>query len=132
MLLLPNHRNSIRAGRSVVLVPPEHDGTVVTSRFIVLRPKVPAVYLYHVLNLPIVKERMLALVSGSSSTELKFAELSEVRVPLPEGGDFDLFLESVWERRKKVETLTLALRDEEAALSMMFESMYAIDETQGH
>ena len=127
MLLLPNHRNSINAGRSVVLVPPEHDGTVVTSRFIVLRPKVPAVYLYHVLNLPIVKERMLGLVSGSSSTELKFSELSEVRVPLPEGGDFDLFLERVATHRKRIDTLSQELRDEETALSAMFEAMYAID-----
>ena len=43
MLLIPNHRNSIKAGRSVVLVPPEGDGLVVTSRFIVARSKVPAV-----------------------------------------------------------------------------------------
>ena len=131
MLLLPNHRNSIKAGRSVVLVPPDHDGTVVTSRFIVLRPKVPAVYLYHVLNLPIVKERMLGLVSGSSSTELKFSELSDVRVPLPESGDFDLFLERVAEHREKIDTLSRALRDEEMALSSMFESMYAIDGERG-
>ena len=131
MLLLPNHRNSIKAGRSVVLVPPEHDGTVVTSRFIVLRPKVPAVYLYHVLNLPIVKERMLGLVSGSSSTELKVAELSEVRVPLPEEGDFDLFLEKVATHRKQIDALSRALGAEEAALSAMFEEMYSLGEDGG-
>ena len=91
MLLLPNHRNSIKSGRSVVLVPNDCDGLIVTSRFIVARSKIPALYLYHILNLDIVKEKMLRLVSGSSSTEIKFDQLKEIRVPLPESGDFDLF-----------------------------------------
>ena len=86
MLLIPNHRNSIKAGRSVTLVPADHDGIVVTSRFIVARAKIPAIYLYHILNLDIVKKRMLTLVSGSSSTEVKFDQLSEILVPLPGWG----------------------------------------------
>ena len=98
MLLLPNHRNSIKAGRSVVLVPREWDGVVVTSRFIVTRSKIPAVYVYHILNLDIVKEKMLRLVSGSSSSEIKFDQLAEIRVPIPESGDFDLFLERLHDR----------------------------------
>jgi hypothetical protein len=95
MLLIPNHRNSIKSGRSVVLVPPEHDGVVVTSRFIVARANVPALYMYQVLNLPFIKEKMLRLVSGSSSTEIKFAQLKEIIVPLPDEGDFDLFIEKL-------------------------------------
>ena len=125
MLLLPNHRNSIKAGRSVVLVPPEHDGVVVTSRFIPARSNVPAVYLYHILNLDIVKERMLHLVSGSSSTEIKFNQLEEIRVPLPESGDFDLFLEKLHVRSTKVDRLRVALAKEQEELAHVFRSLYA-------
>ena len=124
MLLLPNHRNSIKAGRSVVLVPPEHDGVVVTSRFIPTRSKVPAVYLYYILNLDIVKERMLRLVSGSSSTEIKFNQLQEIRVPLPTSGDFDLFLEDLHARRTKVARLRAALFKEEDDLAHVFRALY--------
>ena len=124
MLLLPNHRNSIRAGRSVVLVPPEHDGVVVTSRFIPARSKVPAMYLYYILNLDIVKEKMLRLVSGSSSTEIKFNQLEEIRVPLPESGDFDLFLEDLHARRSKVDRLRAALAKEQDDLAHVFLALY--------
>ena len=95
MLLIPNHRNSIKSGRSVTLVTAENDGVVVTSRFLVARSTVPAVYLYHILNMKIVQERMLTLVSGSSSTEIKFDQLAEIQVPLPKDDDFDLWLEKV-------------------------------------
>ena len=125
MILLPNHRNSIRAGRSVVLVPQQSDGWVATSRFIAARSKIPAVYLYYVLNLDIVKEKMLRLVSGSSSTEIKFDQLSEIRVPLPKGGDFDLFLETVNDRRNEVDLLRTKLKECEEGLEEVFRSLYA-------
>ena len=38
---------------------------------------------------------MLTLVSGSSSTEIKFDQLSEIQVPLPGDDDFDLWLEKI-------------------------------------
>ena len=44
MVLLPNHRNSIAAKRSPVLIGQEHDGIVVTSRFIPFFCKVPSRY----------------------------------------------------------------------------------------
>ena len=125
MLLVPNHRNSIKAGRSVVLVPRRWDGGVVTSRFIAVRSKIPAVYLYYVLNLDIVKEKMLRLVSGSSSTEIKFDQLSEIRVPLPKTGDFDLFLETLHEQRSEVDRLRRRLNEREEELEGIFRSLYA-------
>ena len=124
MLLIPNHRNSIKAGRSVVLVPPEGDGLVVTSRFIVAQSRVPAVYLYHILNLDIVKEKMLRLVSGSSSTEIKFQQLREIRIPMPESGDFDLFLENLHARRARVDELRNELARQEQELSEVFRGFY--------
>ena len=127
LLLIPNHRNSIKAGRSVTLVPPEHDGDVVTSRFIVVRSKVPARYLYHVLNLPIVKQRMLTLVSGSSSTEIKFDQLSEIMVPLPENDDFDLWLERIDSLTAEIEHHREALHDRSQELQRVFQELYGLE-----
>ena len=124
MLLLPNHRNSIKTGRSVVLVPTDCDGVVVTSRFIAARSTIPAVYLYHILNWDIVKEKMLRLVSGSSSTEIKFPQLEEIRIPLPESGDFDLFLERLNVRRAEVDRLREALAKQEEELADVFRILY--------
>ena len=81
-------------------------------------------YLYHILNLGIVKEKMLRLVSGSSSTEIKFAQLEEIRVPLPESGDFDLFLEDLQDRRNKVAMLRSSLEKEQENLARVFKSLY--------
>lgn len=124
MLLIPNHRNSIKSGRSVTLVPTEYDGVVVTSRFIVARSTVPAVYLYHILNLDIVKQRILTLVSGSSSTEVKFDQLSEILVPLPENDDFDLWLERVNFMTSEIEELRTATSQKEMQLQEMFDELY--------
>ena len=124
MLLIPNHRNSIKAGRSVVLVPSEYDGIVVTSRFIVARSNIPAIYLYHVLNLDIVKQKMLTLVSGSSSTEVKFEQLSEIIVPLPKDGDFDLWLERIESLTEEVEEYRTTVEQKERELSAVFEELY--------
>jgi type I restriction enzyme M protein len=127
MLLIPNHRNSIKSGRSPVLVPAEYDGAVVTSRFIVVRSKIPTIYLYYILNLDIVKERMLRLVSGSSSTEIKFEQLCEIRVPMPDDGDFDLFLETLNSKRTEVERLRSALAAKEQDLEATFRRLYKAD-----
>lgn len=109
-LLIPNHRNSIKAQRSVVIVPREHNGTICTSRFIVCRPQIPALYLYHILNLDFIKEAMLRLVSGSSSTEVKFEQLNEILVPIPAGDDFDLFID-------EIEILQAEVKEMEAELN---------------
>ena len=126
LLLIPNHRNSIKAGRSVTLVPAEYDGAVVTSRFIVVRAKVPARYLYHVLNLSIVKQRMLTLVSGSSSTEIKFDQLAEIMVPLPENGDFDLWLERIDNLSVDIEYHRQEVARKIRELSGVFHGLYGL------
>ena len=118
MLLIPNHRNSIKSGRSVALVPAEYDGMVVTSRFIVARTTVPAIYLYHILNMNIVQERMLTLVSGSSSTEIKFDQLAEILVPLPDDDDFDLWLE-------KVNNLSTEIEDARSIMEAKARELYS-------
>ena len=89
-----------------------------------VRSKVPAIYLYHVLNLDIVKERMLTLVSGSSSTEIKFAQLAEVLVPLPEDDDFDLWLEKIGSLTAKIEQRRIALRQAQGELEAVFQKLY--------
>ena len=124
MLLIPNHRNSIKARRSVTLVPAEYDGVVVTSRFIVARSMIPAVYLYHILNLEIVKERMLTLVSGSSSTEVKFDQLAEIQVPLPEDGDFDIWLEKINALTVEIEETRATLERSERELDSIVSGLY--------
>lgn len=124
MLLIPNHRNSVKAGRSVVVVPQEYDGVVVTSRFIAARTKIPAQYLYRVLNLDFVKKKMLTLVSGSSSTEIKFDQLREILVPLPHEGDFDLFLERLQKLSDEIEqtreTLSKKLKELDSVMSELY------------
>ena len=127
MLMIPNHRNSIRAGRSVTLVPAEWDGTVVTSRFIVARTTVPAIYLYHILNLEIVKQKMLTLVTGSSSTEIKFNELSEIKVPLPIDGDFDLWLEQIRDLNQEIEESRTRMEGKEQELRALMDGLYKVD-----
>ena len=124
MLLIPNHRNSIKSGRSVTLVPSEYDGAVVTSRFIVTRSTIPAVYLYHVLNMKIVQERMLTLVSGSSSTEIKFDQLAEIFVPLPEDDDFDLWLEKVNLLSSEIDDARTLMERKEVERQALLERLY--------
>ena len=124
MLLIPNHRNSIKAGRSVTLVPAEYDGVVVTSRFIVARSTVPAVYLYHILNLDIVQQRILTLVSGSSSTEVKFDQLAEILVPLPEDNDFDLWLEQVNTLTAEIDESRATMESKEQELQSLLDGLY--------
>jgi type I restriction enzyme M protein len=119
MVLLPNHRNSIAAGRSPVLVTEDYDGIVVTSRFIPLFCKVPAPYVYNILNLDIIKEKLLTTVTGSSSTEIKWEVIKDIPVPMPPNNDFDTFIADVieieskakryeelaWERRLELENI---------------------------
>lgn len=132
LLLIPNHRNSIKAERSVTLVPAEYDGAVVTSRFIVVRAKVPTRYLYHVLNLPIVKQRMVTLVSGSSSTEIKFDQLSEIMVPLPENDDFDLWLERIDSVAVDIEHHRQELARKSEELRGVFQELYGVGADPQH
>ena len=124
MLLIPNHRNSIKSGRSVTLVPAEYDGVVVTSRFIVARSTVPAVYLYHILNMNIVQQRMLTLVSGSSSTEIKFDQLAEILVPLPADDDFDLWLEQVNTLTSEIEQSRAITESKKRELQSLLDGLY--------
>ena len=124
-LLIPNHRNSIKAKRSVVLVPPEYDGAVCTSRFIVVRPKIPSIYLYYILNLDFIKETMLKLVSGSSSTEVKFEQLRDLYIPIPPGEDFDLFIDDITVLREQICDMEKQLNSTRNELQNRFEKLYS-------
>jgi len=102
MVLLPNHRNSIAAHRSPVLVDEEHDGIVVTSRFIPLFCKVPAAFVYYLLKLRVVQEKLLTTVTGGSSTEIKWDIIKKIPVPVPDNEDYDTFLSEVLELESKI------------------------------
>jgi type I restriction enzyme M protein len=125
-LLIPNHRNSIKAKRSVVLVTGEHDGYICTSRFIVVRPKIPALYLYYILNLDFIKESLLRLVSGSSSTEIKFEQMKEMYIPIPRGEDFDLFIDNITKLRSEVIGLESALKAKKDELESQFLGLWSM------
>ena len=124
ILLIPNHRNSIKAGRSVVLVPAEADGWVATSRFISVICRVPALYLYYILNLPFVKEAMLRLVSGSSSSEVKFDQLSEIMVPMPPGGDFDALIDDIVRAQEEIAELESQLAESRGRMRESLSQLY--------
>jgi len=128
-LLIPNHRNSIKAKRSVVLVPAEYDGDVCTSRFIAVRPKIPALYLYYILNLDFIKEAMLRLVSGSSSTEVKFDQLKNLYIPIPPGEDFDLFIDDIVRLREEIADLDQQLSEKHTKLKSRFLQLYESEKT---
>ena len=103
MVLLPNHRNSIAAHRSPVLIDEDNDGIVVTSRFIPLFCKVPFTFIYHLLRLRVVQEKLLTTVTGGSSTEIKWDIIKKIPVPVPENKDYDTFLADVLEIESKIE-----------------------------
>ena len=124
MVLMPNHRNSIAAKRAPVLITDEYDGIVVTSRVIPFFCKVPSSYVYHVLNLDFFKEKMLTMVTGSSSTEIKWEVIKEIPVPLPPNNDFDTFLADVIEIESKIESHQKLLEDKKKALNSKFEDLF--------
>ncbi|NTV51287.1 MAG: N-6 DNA methylase [Desulfobulbaceae bacterium] len=103
MVLLPNHRNSIAAHRSPVLIDEENDGIVVTSRFIPLFCKVPSAFVYHLLRLRVVQEKLLTTVTGGSSTEIKWETIKKIPVPVPENKDYDTFLANIIELESKIQ-----------------------------
>jgi len=124
MVLLPNHRNSIASGRTPVLITDELDGIVVTSRFIPLFCKVPSAYVFHILNLSIMKEKMLTMVTGSSSTEIKWDIISTLPVPVPPGEDYDTFLAEVMELESKIDRHFELMQRQRAELESKFAKLF--------
>jgi len=124
MVLLPNHRNSIASGRAPVLITEEYDGIVVTSRFIPLFCKVPAAYVYHLLNLDLMKEKLLTTVTGSSSTEIKWEIISKLPVPVPENEDYDTFLADVMELESKIQKYSTLLQERRKELAERFSGLF--------
>lgn len=120
MILLPNHRNSIASGRSPVFIGEEHDGIVVTSRFIPLFCKAPASYVLHLLRLEAFKEKLLTTVTGSSSTEIKWELIRNLPVPLPPGGDYDTFMAEVIEIESRVSRYAALLDENQRKLRESF------------
>ena len=88
------------------------------------RSTVPALYLYHILNLDIVQQRILTLVTGSSSTEVKFDQLSEILVPLPEDDDFDLWLEQVSTLTAEIDESRSNMESKERELESLLDGLY--------
>jgi hypothetical protein len=125
MVLFPNHRNSIAAKRSPVLVTEEYDGIVVTSRFIPLFCKVPAAYVFHILNLDLIKDKLLTMVTGGSSTELKWREMGSIAVPTPPGDDYDTFLADVLEMESRAKTYENRLHEVRTAMLDKFADLFA-------
>jgi type I restriction enzyme M protein len=124
MVLLPNHRNSIAAKRAPVLITEEYDGIVVTSRFIPFYCRVPSSYVFHILNLDVTKEKMLTMVTGSSSTEIKWEVIKELPVPMPPNNDFDTFLADVIELESKIEQHEKLLKEKTEALNVKFTNLF--------
>ncbi len=122
-ILIPNHRNSIKAKRSVVVVPAEYDGAVCTSRFTVVRPKVSPLYLYHVLNLDFVKETMLRLAAGSSSSDIDNGHLKDIFIPIPPHDDYDTFDKEVREMEEGIAALENELQSRRVKLRGKFTSL---------
>lgn len=124
MVLLPNHRNSIASGRSPVLITDEHDGIVVTSRFIPLFCKVPPAYVYHLLNLNLMKQKLLTTVTGSSSTEIKWDVISKLPVPVPDNEDYDTFLADVMELESKIQKHATLLEERRKEMADRFNGLF--------
>lgn len=124
MVLLPNHRNSIASGRAPVLIDEEHDGIVATSRFIPLFCKVPPAYVYNLLNLDLMKQKLLTTVTGSSSTEIKWDVISKLPVPIPEKEDYDTFLADIMEIESKIQKHATLLEERRKELTDRFSSLF--------
>jgi restriction endonuclease S subunit len=124
MVLMPNHRNSIASGRSPVLITEEYDGIVVTSRFIPLFCKVPPAYVFNLLNLDIMKQKMLKTVTGSSSTEVKWNVIKDIVVPTPDKQDYDTFLADVMELESKITKYCKLMEDSRKELNQKFTNLF--------
>jgi restriction endonuclease S subunit len=96
----------------------------VTSRFIPLFCKVPAPYVFNVLNLDIVKEKLLTTVTGSSSTEIKWDVIKDIPVPMPPNGDFDTFTADVIELESKINKFEELLADRRRELAEIFQRLF--------
>ena len=123
MVLFPNHRNSIAANRSPVLVPEEYDGAVVTSRFIPFFCKVPSPFVFNFLNLPLFKKKLLTMVTGSSSTEIKWSAIKNLPIPLPPNMDFDTFCADVIEIESNIHRYRTLLDESENQLLNTFTTL---------
>jgi hypothetical protein len=67
---------------------------------------------------------MLTLVSGSSSTEVKFDQLFEILVPMPKGEDFELFLERLREIQDEIDLARETLGGKLKTLDSMMRDLY--------
>lgn len=124
MVLFPNHRNSIAAGRAPVLVTEEYDGIVATSRFIPFFCKVPSPFVFNILNLDIFKQKLLTMVTGSSSTEIKWEVIKNLPIPAPPDLDFDTFTADVIEVESKIHRYRSLLDEHERQLRSKFTSLF--------
>lgn len=98
LILLPNARNSLESGRSIIKVKEGTRGLIVTNRFLPLRPLVNPDFLVMVLNSPFVRKQLIAACRGAGSPDLNRDKLQEIMVPVPNSNDLssiDAFMEPV-------------------------------------
>lgn len=67
---------------------------------------------------------MLRLVSGSSSTEVKFDQLEDLYIPIPPGEDFDLFIDDIVRLREEIADIDQQLSEKHTKLKSRFLQLY--------
>ena len=67
---------------------------------------------------------MLKLVSGSSSTEVKFEQLRDLYIPIPPGEDFDLFIDDITVLREEICDMERIINTKRSDLQDRFEKLY--------
>jgi hypothetical protein len=70
------------------------------------------------------KAAMLRLVSGGSSTEVKFDQLKEILVPLPEDDDFDLIVDEIEALHAEVTEIEARLNEKRTDLRGKYIALY--------
>lgn len=70
---------------------------------------------------------MLRLVSGSSSSEVKYDQLKDIYIPIPPGEDYDLFIDSMSNLHEEITDLEYQLNDKKSKLEKQFIQLYKIE-----
>ena len=72
---------------------------------------------------------MLRLVSGSSSTEVKFDQLEDLYILIPPGEDFDLFIDDIVRLREEIADIDQQLSEKRTKLKSRFLQLYESEKT---
>jgi len=107
--LVFSHINAIHG--AVAVVPPEFDGFVVTSEYTVCQAcgDLSADVLWAIIRSPEARAEMLLLATGIGRTRVRWAELKQLRLPIP-GPEVRKRIENAVRAARKAEQLMLELR----------------------